>query len=93
MKAIWMDEVVAESNETVMLEGNHYFPINDVKMQFMIKSETNSICPWKGTASYYSLRVKGEENLDAAWYYKEPKDAANQIEDRIAFWKGVRISE
>ncbi len=91
MKAIWNDEVIAESNETVMVEGNHYFPKGDVKSEFLVESSTHTTCPWKGKASYFSLRVKGKENKDAAWYYPEPKEAAIKIKGYLAFWKGVVI--
>lgn len=91
MKAIWNNEVIAESNDTVVVEGNHYFPPSSVKNEYLKPSGTHSTCPWKGKASYYSLEVKGKTNVDAAWYYPEPKDAAKNIKDRIAFWKGVNV--
>ncbi|WP_132110872.1 DUF427 domain-containing protein [Actinocrispum wychmicini] len=90
--ARWNGTVIAESDETVVVEGNHYFPIDSVQQQYLQPSETTSVCPWKGTASYYTLRVDGAENPDAAWYYPEPKDAAAEIKDRVAFWKGVDIT-
>ena len=91
MKAIWKDTVIAESADTVVVEGNHYFPREAVQAGVLVDSATTTICPWKGTANYYSLRVGGEENRDAVWYYAEPKDAAKQIRGRVAFWKGVKV--
>ena len=93
MKAIWKNTVIAESSDTVSIEGNHYFPRDSVKAEFLRESETTTECHWKGTASYQSLEVDGETNADAAWYYTDPKDAAEPIKDRIAFWKGVEIVE
>ncbi|HEY5820499.1 MAG TPA: DUF427 domain-containing protein [Propionibacteriaceae bacterium] len=93
MKAIWNDTVIAQSDDTVVVEGNHYFPITSVKPGVLTDSNTQSVCPWKGTASYYSLQSGGETNTDAAWYYPTPKDAAAQIKDRVAFWKGVRVTD
>lgn len=91
MKAIWNETIIAESDDTIVVEGNHYFPIDDVNKDYLEESDTTSICPWKGTASYYSLRVESETNKDAAWYYKSPKEAAKQIKNRVAFWKGVVV--
>lgn len=91
MKAIWNDEVIAESGDTVVVEGNHYFPRSAVKEEFLEQSDTTTVCSWKGTANYYTLNVSGKRNPDAAWYYAEPKDAAQQITRRVAFWKGVKI--
>lgn len=91
MKAIWNGQIIAESNDTVVVEGNHYFPAESVKREFLRDSSTHTTCPWKGVASYYSLEVDGQTNKDAAWYYPEPKDAAKQIQGRIAFWKGVKV--
>ena len=93
MKATWNGAVIAESNNTVVVEGNHYFPSEDINTSYFQKSDLHSTCPWKGKASYYSLLVDGEENKDAAWYYPEPSDAAAQIKDHVAFWKGVQITE
>ncbi len=93
MKAIWNGQVIAESDETVIVENNHYFPKESVKKDYLADSQTHTTCPWKGLASYYSLIVDGQTNTDAAWYYPEPKPAASQIKDRVAFWKGVKISE
>ena len=87
MKALWNEQVIAESDDTIIIEGNYYFPIESVKKEFLITSETNTVCPWKGTASYYSLKVEGDQTEDAAWYYKEPSKLAEGIKDRIAFWR------
>jgi uncharacterized protein (DUF427 family) len=92
MKATWNGAVIAQSDETVVVEGNHYFPADSVKAQYLRPSDTRSVCPWKGTASYHTLEVNGQRNPDAAWYYPQPKDAAQQIRDRVAFWKGVEIT-
>ena len=91
MKAIWNDTIVAESEDTIIVEGNHYFPYDSLNKDYLIDSKTTSICPWKGTASYYSLLINEQENIDAVWYYKDPEDAAEQIKDRVAFWKGVIV--
>ena len=93
MKAMWKDKVIAQSDDTVVVEGNHYFPREDVDTSLLEKSATTTECAWKGTARYYTLEVDGERNEDAAWYYPAPKDAAAQIKDRIAFWKGVEVAE
>jgi len=90
--ATWNGTVIAESDDTVVVEGNHYFPADAVKREYLVDSATHSTCPWKGEASYYSLRVDGQENRDAAWYYPQPKDAAAEIKDRVAFWKGVEVT-
>lgn len=92
MKAIWKNTVIAESDATVMVEGNHYFPAASVNQQFISFSNHKTSCAWKGQASYYSLVVDGELNPDAAWYYAEPKDAAANIKGYVAFWKGVQVS-
>ena len=91
MKALWKDTVIAQSDDIVVVEGNHYFPIESANRELLVGSQTTTLCPWKGTASYYSIRVGADENRDAAWYYASPKDAAKQIEGRIAFWKGVKV--
>ncbi|NQX76347.1 DUF427 domain-containing protein [Gilvibacter sp.] len=91
MKAIWNDQIIAESDNTVVVEGNHYFPPSAIKSEFFKDSQTHTTCPWKGEASYYSLSVNGAENPDAAWYYPNPKDAASEIKDHVAFWKGVSV--
>jgi uncharacterized protein (DUF427 family) len=92
MKALWKDEVIAESSDTVVVEGNHYFPIESVDRALLRDSDTHTVCPWKGTASYYDVVVDGNVNRDAAWYYPEPKDAAKEIRGRIAFWRGVKVA-
>ena len=93
MKAIWNNEVIAESDKTVVVEGNHYFPLRSVNETFLKPSDTTTVCPWKGTANYYHLSVNGNENLDAAWYYEQPKKAAQEIDGHVAFWNGVQIVE
>lgn len=92
MKAIWKDIVIAESNETVAVEGNHYFPPHSVNQGYLRNSETKSTCPWKGLASYYDIVIEGDVNKDAAWYYPETKEAAKHIIGYVAFWKGVEVS-
>lgn len=89
--AIWHDTVLASSDDTVVVEGNHYFPPDTVAREHLEPSETHTICSWKGEASYYSVDVDGEVNHDAAWYYAEPKDAAAEIRDHVAFWHGVQV--
>lgn len=91
MKAIWNNITIAESDDTVVVENNHYFPQHSLKREFFKSSDKISRCPWKGEARYLSVIVDGEENTDAAWYYPEPKEAAANIKDRIAFWRGVNI--
>jgi len=93
MKANWNNEVIAESEQTVVIEGNHYFPADSIKKDFFKASETHTVCPWKGTASYYSLEVNGKTNADAAWYYPEASKLAESIEGRVAFWKGVEVTK
>lgn len=93
MKAIWNGKMIAESNATVIVEGNHYFPFDAVKQEFLEPSDTHTYCGWKGTASYYTLVVDGKENRDAAWYYPETLPMAKNIEGYIAFWKGVEVSQ
>lgn len=90
-RAIWNETVIAESDDTVVVEGNHYFPRASLREDVLRPSSTTSICPWKGTASYYSLELDGAASADAVWYYPAPKDAAKQITDRVAFWKDVRV--
>lgn len=92
VQARWNGMVVAESEDTVIVEGNHYFPRSAVRADTLSDSQTTSVCPWKGTAHYHSLSVNGETNRDAAWYYPDPKPAADNIRDRIAFWRGVEVS-
>lgn len=93
MKAIWNDQVIAESDNTIVVENNHYFPAESVNKSFLQDSSTHTTCPWKGLASYYTLNVNGQENKDAAWYYPEPKEAAANIKNYVAFWKGVKVTE
>ena len=93
MKAIWNNTVIAESNHTHIIENNHYFPADSVKEEYLKSSDTHTTCPWKGKASYYNIEVDGKTNSDAAWYYPEPKEAAKEIKDYVAFWKGVEVSE
>jgi uncharacterized protein (DUF427 family) len=92
MKATWNGTLIAESNDTLVVEGNHYFPLESVKPEILRASSHQTSCPWKGMAGYYSLEVAGETNKDAAWFYAEPKEAAKQIKGRVAFWKGVQVS-
>jgi uncharacterized protein (DUF427 family) len=91
VKAVWNGHVIAESARTEIVEGNHYFPIEDVRQEYLEPSSHQTICPWKGTAHYHNLVVDGAENPNAVWYYPEPKPAAKNITGRVAFWKGVRI--
>jgi uncharacterized protein (DUF427 family) len=93
MKANWKGTTLAESDDTVVVEGNHYFPRAAVKREFMEDSETTTVCPWKGTAHYFHVVIDGQRNADAAWYYPEPKPAASQIAGRVAFWRGVDVTE
>ena len=91
MKAIWKGQILAESDETIVIEGNHYFPPDSINKEFFQSSDTHTTCPWKGVASYLSIEVAGQTNSDAAWYYPEAKHPAKNIEDYVAFWKGVEI--
>lgn len=93
MKAIWNNKVIAESSETIKVENNHYFPENSVNKKFLKNSETHTVCPWKGDASYFNIDIDGETNKDAAWYYPNPKPAAKELKNYVAFWKGVEITE
>lgn len=93
MKAIWNGTVVAESNDTVVVEGNHYFPAESLRKDCILPGNAKTMCSWKGQASYYTLFVNGEANPDAIWTYPDPKDAAGKIRGRVAFWKGVTITE
>lgn len=93
MKATWNKQIIAESDATVVVENNHYFPPDSIKKEYFTDSLTKSVCFWKGKASYYSIVVDGKENQDAAWFYPEPKKKAENIKDYIAFWRGVEISE
>ncbi len=91
VKAIWNDVVIAESNDTVVVEGNHYFPLDAVVPGVLSSTKTTTICGWKGTANYYSVNAGGKVNVDAAWYYATPSAKAANIKDRVAFWKGVKV--
>lgn len=93
MKAMWNDTVIAESDATIVIENNHYFPADSVHREFFVDSSTTSMCPWKGDASYYSVVVNGDTNADAAWYYPTPKEAAKEIAGYVAFWKGVKVTD
>ena len=93
IEAVWNDTVIAHSDRTVIVEGNHYFPREDVDMSCLERSDTTSTCPWKGVAHYYNVEIDGEMCADAAWFYPDPKSEAEHIRDRIAFWKGVEVDE
>ena len=90
-KAIWNGAVVAESDDTIVVEGNHYFPLDSINREFFVDSASHTTCPWKGAASYYTLVVDGKRNDDSAWYYRTPKPGAEAVRDRVAFWRGVRV--
>ena len=90
-RATWEGTILAESDNTVVVEGNHYFPADSIQREFFKPSDETTLCPWKGTASYYDIEVDGQTNLAAAWSYPEPKDAAKQIKDHFAFWRGVQV--
>ena len=92
MKAVWKDKVIAESDDTVVVEGNHYFPASALKREYVTFSNHKTTCAWKGQASYYSLIVDGELNSDAVWYYADPKPEAEMVRGRVAFWKGVKVA-
>jgi uncharacterized protein (DUF427 family) len=91
VRAVWNGTVVADSDQTVVVEGNHYFPPESVNWELLSPSDTHTVCGWKGVASYHSINVDGTRNEDAAWYYPTPSDAAREVKDRIAFWHGVRV--
>ena len=91
MKAIWNGTTIAQSDETVVVEGNHYFPAESIDRQYFVESDHNTVCPWKGTASYYTIEVDGQRNQDAAWTYPAPKEAAANIAGHVAFWRGVEV--
>ena len=93
MRAIWNRQVIAESDDTVVVEGNHYFPASSIRSEFFAPSEQKSFCPWKGEASYYDVVVDDQKNAGAAWFYPSPKKAADEIRDRVAFWRGVEVTE
>ncbi len=92
VQAVWNGAVIAESSDTVVVEGNHYFPRASVREEYLGSSEARSVCPWKGEAEYLSLTVDGKENADSAWFYAEPKAAAKEITGHVAFWKGVEVA-
>ncbi|MFC5997214.1 DUF427 domain-containing protein [Quadrisphaera sp. GCM10027208] len=93
MRAVWNGHVVAESDDTVVVEGNHYFPRSSVREDLLRPSATTTRCPWKGEASYYSLEADGRRSEDAVWYYPEPSPRAEMVRDRVAFWKDVRVED
>ncbi len=93
VRASWNGEVIAESDHTVVVENNHYFPRSAVRADVLSESATHTVCPWKGTASYFSVTVGGKTNPDAAWYYPQPKAAAQEITDHVAFWRGVEVQQ
>lgn len=93
MKAIWNNEVIAESDDTVVVEGNHYFPPSSVNNEYLIESSTLTVCPWKGEANYYDIVVGDNVNKDGAWYYPDPKTEAAEIKDHVAFWRGVQVTK
>jgi uncharacterized protein (DUF427 family) len=91
MRATWNGATIAESDDTIVIEGNHYFPRDAIRQEYFQPSNTHTICPWKGEASYFNVVVNGETNKDAAWYYPDPKPAAQEIKDYVAFWRGVKV--
>ena len=93
MKATWNNTDIAESDKTVVVEGNHYFPPDSINRDYFQESNTHTTCPWKGEASYYNVVVNDQVNKDAAWYYPQPKDAAAEIKNHVAFWRGVKVEE
>ncbi|MDG1073920.1 MAG: DUF427 domain-containing protein [Methylophilaceae bacterium] len=92
MKAIWNDTIIAESDATVVVEGNHYFPFSAIKLPYFVESQHTTTCGWKGLANYYTITVDGNENVNAAWVYRTPKEEASAIKNHIAFWKGVTVT-
>ena len=90
-KAVWNGAVLAESDDTVIVEGNHYFPVESINRDYFSDSDSHTVCHWKGVASYYDLEVEGQTNPGAAFYYPDPSTAASEIKDRVAFWRGVRV--
>lgn len=93
MKALWNGAVIAQSDQTVVVEGNHYFPPDSINREYFADSDLTSVCPWKGTAQYFDVVVDGEVNKDAAWYYAQPKERASSITGHVAFWRGVDVVE
>ena len=92
MKATWNGAILAESEDTIVVENNHYFPPQSINKEYFAETDTHSTCPWKGEASYYTIKVEGKENVDAAWYYPKAKEAAHNIQGYVAFWKGVEVT-
>lgn len=90
-KAIWNGKIIAESADTINIEGNHYFPPKDIHMEYFEQNDTHTTCPWKGVASYYTIQVEGKKNVDGAWYYPETSELAKNIKGYVAFWKGVEV--
>jgi len=93
IKAIWNGKVIAESDQSILVEGNHYFPLEEIKREYFLASNSHTVCGWKGIASYYDIQVEGKVNRDAAWYYPQPKEAAKHIQNYVAFWRGVEITK
>lgn len=93
MRALWKGKTLAESNDTIVVENNHYFPLSSINKDYFKHSDHTTLCPWKGQAHYYHIEVDGETNQNAAWYYPKPKEAAGEIINRIAFWKGVKVEK
>jgi len=93
MKAVWNDTEIASSDDTVIVEGNHYFPVSSINSSYLRESDKHTSCPWKGMASYYDIVVGDEVNEGAAWYYADPKPAAAEISGRVAFWRGIKVTE
>lgn len=93
MKAVWNNEILAESSETIVVEGNHYFPPSSINLEYFVESVTKTTCPWKGEASYYDIVVGENVNKDGAWYYPDPKSEALEIKDHVAFWRGVSVTD
>ena len=91
IKAIWNGAILAQSDKTIIIEGNHYFPAESLNMEYFKETETHTTCPWKGLANYYNINVNGKQNIDAAWFYKQPGELAKEIKDHVAFWKGVEV--
>lgn len=92
-KAVWKGVVLAESDQTEIVEGNHYFPMDSVKQEYFTPNAQTTVCPWKGTANYYDIQVNGDVNSGGAWFYADPKPAAANIKDRVAFWRGVEVTD
>ncbi len=92
IKAIWNGKILAQSDHTVIVEGNHYFPPDAINREYFTESKSHSLCPWKGVASYFTVQVDGQINGDAAWYYPKPSEAAENIKDYVAFWRGVKVT-